>query len=185
MRRLKAVGLLLVIAGMVIIFMSIILPSVKLPQTFSKKGPSVKLDENTTYWIDTWILPPIDAGTTFSVDFEGAHPGGLTIAIFPSRDSEVIPGSSPLLTYVLGPDQQRLSTSMIAPMSSEYAVFIVSIRNNFTLKINSNWSPFYDLRVYLYFGIGVLPAGILIIYYETIKEDHERIIREALKSDSS
>jgi len=73
---------------------------------------------------------------------------------------------------------------MAAPLSSEYIVFIVSIRNTFTLKISANWSPFYNLRVYLYFGIGVIPAGLLIVYYERLKESRERAIREALESDS-
>lgn len=181
MHRLKAIGFLLVITGIIIIFMSVILPLVKLPQTFVMRGPKVELNEDTTYWIETCILPPIDAGTPFSVDLEGAHPGGLTIAILPSRDGEVIPGSSPLLTSVLDPNQQGLSTSTTAPMSSEYTIFIVSIRNNFTLMINSNWSPFYNLRIYLYFGIGALPAGLLVIYYERILEGQKRVIREALK----
>jgi len=181
LRRLKAIGFLLVIVGIIIIFMSTVLTLVKLPQTFVKKGPDVKLNENITYWIDTWILPPIDAGTPFSLELEGAQPGGLTIAILPSRDGEVIPGSSPLLTDLLDRTQKRLSISTTAPISSEYTVFIVSIRNNFTLRINSNWSPFYNLRVNLYFGVGVLLTGLLVIYYDRINEGQKRIIREALK----
>jgi hypothetical protein len=184
MQRLKTFGFLLAISGIVIIFMSTILPTIKLPQTFLKKGPSIKLDENTTYWIDTWILPPITEGTPFSVNLEGSHPGGLGIAILPSRYGEVIAGSSPLLSYVFTPIQQRLSINTIAPMSSEYTVFIGSVMNNFTLTINSNWSPFYVLRVYLYVGLGALPVGLLIIYYSKIKESRENVIREALKADS-
>lgn len=184
MRRLKTLGLLLTISGIVIIFMSIILPLVKLPQTFQKKGPSIKLDETITYWIDTWTLPPIDEGTSFSVNLEGSSPGGLSITIFPSRYGEVIVGSSPLLTRAFTPIQQRLSITKIAPMSSEYTVSIVSIMNNFTLTINSNWSPFYVLRVYLYVGLGALPVGLLIIYYSKIKESRENLILEALKADS-
>ena len=180
----KAAGFLLSTAGMVIILMSTILPLVKFPQTLLRKGPSVKFDEATTYWIDTWILPPIDAGTPFSVDLEAGSPGGLSIAILPSRGGEVIPGSSPLLTHVFEPTQQTLSASKTAPMSSEYTVFIISVRNNFTLTISSKWSPFYDLRVYLYLGLATLPAGLLIIYYDGTKESKERLIREAVKGDS-
>jgi hypothetical protein len=184
MRRLKVIGLLLGIAGIVVIFISAVLPLVKLPQTLVKKGPSVELDEDTYYWIDTWILPPIDAGTPFSVELEANSPGGLSIAIFPSHGGEKILGSSPLLTYIFESDQQALSASMIAQMSSEYTMFIVCIRNNFTLTINSEWSPFYDLRIYLYFGLGSLPAGVLIIYYDSIQKSKERFIRESLKADS-
>jgi len=182
MHRLKAIGFILVIMGIMIIFMSTVLPLVKLPQTFIETGPKVELNEDISYWIDTYILPPIDADTPFSVDLEGAHPGGLTIAILPSRDGEVIAGSSPLLTDVFDPTRQRLSTSTTAPMSSEYTIFIVSIRNNFSIRINSIWSPFYNLRVYLYFGIGALPAGLLVLYYERMMEGQRRVIREALKS---
>jgi hypothetical protein len=157
---------------------------VKLPQTLVKRGPSVELDENTTYWIDTWGLPSIDAGTPFSVDLEAGSPGGISIAILPSRSGEVILGSGPLLTYVFNSTQQRLLASTTAPVSAEYIVFIVCIKNNFTLTINSKWSPFYDLRAYIYFGLGTLPAGLLIIYYDKIKESKERIIQEALKTNS-
>jgi len=183
MHLLRIFGIFLIVAGVVITFSSTILPFVKIPQTFVKKGPSVKLDETTTYWIDTWVLPPIDAGTPFSVELIGAHPGGLTIAVLPSQDSETIPNSRPLLTNVFNSTQNRLYISTTTSVSSQYTVFIVSIRNNFTLTINSRWSPFYNLRVYLYCGIGAIPAGLLVIYYWKIREERERVIREALKAD--
>lgn len=184
MRRLKVVGLLLTVAGIVTIFMSTVLPLVKLPQTFVKKGPSIKLDETTTYWIDNWVLPPVDAGIPFSVDLEASSLGGLSIVILPSQDSEVIPGSSALVTHVFDTDQQTFSTSTITLISSEYIISIVSIKNNFTLTINSKWSPFYGLKAYLYIGLGTLPAGLLIIHCDRINESKERILREALKTDS-
>ena len=184
MRRLRAVGLLLTVAGIVTIFVSTGLPLVKLPQTFARKGPSIALDERTTYWIDNWVLPPIDAGTPVLVDLEASIPGGLSIVIFPSQGGEVIPGSSALVTHVFDANQQTFSTSVIAMISSEYIISIVSIKNTFTLTINSKWSPFYGLKAYLYLGLGMLPVGLLIIYSDKINESKERILREALKTDS-
>jgi hypothetical protein len=184
MRRLRAIGLFLVIAGLVTTLMSTVLPLVKMPQTLVKRGPSVELNENVTYWIDTWILPPIDAGTQVSVDLRARNPGNISIAILPFQGGEVISGSSPLLTYVFDSTRQTFSANAAAPVTSEYLVSIVCIKNNYTLTINSSWSPFYSIRTYIYLGLGALPAGILIIYYDRILENKDRLIRESLKANS-
>jgi hypothetical protein len=170
MQRLKAAGLFLVTGGIIILFMSIVLPTIKLTQTLVKNGPSITFDEVITYWIDTWSLPPIDAGTQFSVDMKAKSPGGLSIVILPSKNGEVIPGSTALLIHVFEPTQQTLLVSTTAPMSSEYIVTITCLRNYYTLTINSQWSPFYGLRVLLYLGLLTLPAGLLIIHYTRIKD---------------
>jgi hypothetical protein len=185
MRRLKTFGILLVAAGALIIFMSTVLPLVKTPQTLQKKGPSVKLDETINYWIDTWILPPIDKGTSLTVDLVSESPGGVSITIFPSKNGEIIAGSNPILTSSFTPIQQSLHTTKKASMTSEYTVSIICIMNNFTLTISSNWSPFYVLRTYLYLGLGSLPAGLLIIYYSKIKESKEKILLEAQSNSAS
>jgi len=184
MRKLKTVGIFLLIAGLVMVLMSTVLPLVKMPQTFTKSGPSRELNENITYWIDTWVLPPIDAGTPFSLDLEAGSPGGINIAILPSWGGEVILGSGPLLSCAINSTQQALSASAIVQTTSEYLVFIVCTRNNFTLTINSKWSPFYSLRILIYPGLGTLPAGLLILYYDRILENKERLIRESLKANS-
>jgi hypothetical protein len=183
MRRLRTIGLFLVMAGLVITLTSTVLPLVKMPQTLFKRGPTVELNENVTYWIDTWILPPIDAGTQVSVDLEAGSPGNISIAILPSQGGVVTSGS-PLLIYVFDPTRQKFSANETAPVTSEYLVFISCIKNNFTLTIKSRWSPFYSLRTFVYLGLGALPAGLLIIYYDRILENKERLIRESLKVNS-
>jgi hypothetical protein len=177
MRKLKALGNFLTIIGIIIIFASTILPLVKLPQTYVKRGPSVKLDETTQYWIDTSILPNIDKGTPFSVDLVGGHSGGLGITILPFRDGAVIAGASPLINQIFTADQQRFTASANTSIFSEYLVSIVSIRNNYTLTINSRWSPFDSFRAYTYLGLSALPAGLLIIYYDNILEKRDRLFK--------
>ncbi|MBS7614466.1 hypothetical protein KEJ18_01845 [Candidatus Bathyarchaeota archaeon] len=184
MRKLKAIGILLLVTGFVVILMSTVLPLVKMPQTFIVKGPSKQLTGNISYWIDTWILPPIDIGTSFSINIEANTPGGISIAILPSRGGEIILEAAPLLSCIFNSTQKVFSASTIVQTTSEYLVFVVCVRNNFTLMINSSWSPFYSFRILIYPGLGALPAGILIVYYDRILESKERLIREALKTNS-
>lgn len=163
--------------GVIVIFASTILPIVKLPQTYVKKGPSVKLDSSTQYWIDTMVLPNIDKDTLFSVDLVGEHPGGLGITILPFRDGEVIVGATPLINQIFNPDQQRFTASTNTTIFSEYLVSILSIKNNYTLTISSKWSPFDSLKAYTYLGLSALPAGLLIIYYDNILEKRDRLFK--------
>jgi len=93
----------------------------------------------------------LDAGTPFSVNLEAERSGGLSIVILPFRNGEIISGANPLLAYTFDTDQRIFSISSIILISSEYMVSILSIRNHFTLTINSDWSPFYGLKVFLYF----------------------------------
>lgn len=177
MHQLKVLGVVLGTVGLGILFMSAILPLVKLDQTLVKTGPNIQFDENISYWIDSWTLPPIDAGTPFSIAVEANSPGGLSIVILPSQEGVVVPGSSALLTHVFESTQQTLLVSTIVPLSSEYFISIVSFRNYYTLTITSKWSPFYFLRVFLYLGLVMLSAGFLVIYYGGVKERQERLLK--------
>jgi hypothetical protein len=165
--------------GILVVFSSTILPIVKLPQTFIKKGPSVNLTEYMSYWIDTFILPPIDNDTKVVVTLRGDHSGGLGITIIPFRDSAPVVGALPIINYIENISQQTFTLSSKTTMKSEYFVSVVSIRNNYTLTINSIWSPFDSLRAYLYLGLSAIPAGLLIIYYDRIVEKRDRMFKDA------
>lgn len=181
MRRLKGIGTVLLIVGIAVTFMSTAVPYVKVSQTFYEEGPGIKFNENTTYWINIWIIPPIDAGESLFVMVESSRPGGAQITILPSREGEIIAGATPIVRYALAPNQHTYSTVTVVPLTSEYFVFVASFESNFTLLINSRWSPFYDVRTYVYFGLGGVAAGIVILYYDRIKEKQERMLREALQ----
>jgi len=134
------------------------------------------------YWIDTFILPTIDSGTTVTIYLRGDHAGGLGITIIPYQGGAPVVGASPIINYIFEVDQSTLTAQARANMTSDYFVSIVSIRNNYTLTISSIWSPFESLRAYLYPGLSMLPAGLLIIYYDRIIEKRDEEIRKATQS---
>jgi hypothetical protein len=182
MRRLKTLGNLLTITGIIIIFASAIFPLIDLPQTLIRKGPSVKFDENIKYWIDIIGLPNIKRGTRFYLDLKGEDTGGLVITVLPSKNGIVIVGSSPLISYIFGTTQKEYEATPITEIESEYVVSVVSIQNNYTLTISSVWSPFDSYKTYLYPGLFTLPAGLLILYYDNILEKREREEKLALNN---
>ena len=185
MRRLRILGNFLTIIGILMIFSSTILPLVKLPQTLVKAGPRVTLNESAQYWIDTFILPTIDYDTPVLVSIRGEHAGGVSVTIIPWRDGSTIMGEKPIINYIFEEDQQTYTTTAKASMTSEYFVSVFCIRNNYTLTINSVWSPYYNLRAYLYLGLSALPAGLLVIYYDRILDKRDQIIKKAQAESSN
>jgi len=177
MRKLKALGNFLTITGIIIIFASAIFPLIQLPQNLVRKGPSIKFDNDTKYWIDIIGLPVIKKGTTFYLELIGNQTGGLVLTVLPSKDGTPIAGTSPLIAYSFNTDQKRFVTSTTIEVESEYIVSVISIQNHYSLTINSVWSPFDSYKAYLYFGLFTLPAGLLILYYDSILEKREQLIK--------
>ncbi len=180
MRRLRLLGNLLTVAGILVVFSSTVLPLVKLPQTITKTGPSALT--TSQYWIDTFILPTIDAGTMVTIYLRGDHAGGLGITIIPYQGGSPVVGVPPIINYIFEVDQSTLTAQAKANMTSEYFVTVVTIRNNYTLTLSSVWSPFESLKAYLYPGLSMLPAGLLIIYYDRIIEKRDEEILKATQS---
>jgi hypothetical protein len=111
---------------------------------------------------------------------KGDHAGGLGITIIPYQDGAPVVGAMPIINYIFEIDQEILSAQAKTTMRSEYFVSVVTIKNSYTLTINSLWSPFDSLRAYLYLGLSMLPAGLLIIYYDRIIEKRDELIRISL-----
>lgn len=166
--------------GILIVFSSTVLPLVKLPQTLVKTGPSVPLSASNQYWIDTFIIPTIDNDTLVSITLKGDHAGGLGITIIPYREGAPVVGAMPIINYIFETNQEILLAQAKTSTKSEYFVSVVTIMNSYTLTINSLWSPYDSLRAYLYLGLSMLPAGLLIIYYDRIIEKRDQMIRSSL-----
>ncbi len=181
MRKLRAYSAVLITAGVVLIFISTVLPQLKSEQTLVRKGPGVPLTDGISYWIDTFILPPIDEGSQFYVNLRTERPGNESVTVFPYANGQFI-GSKPLVNWVFERDQSSFMVSTVVTVSSSYFVSIYSRMNNYTLTIRSTWSPYDSLRVYLYWGIAALPAGLLILYYDRIRERQERMFRDSVVS---
>ena len=178
MRKLRTYGSTFVVAGILLILVSTVLPQVKSQQTLVKKGPDVKL-EGINYWIDTLILPPIDEGSQFYINLQSEKPGNESITIMPYRNGEIV-GDKPLVVKSFGRDESSFMVSTVVRISSSYFVSVISVMNNYTLTIRSTWSPYDSLRVYLYWGLAALPAGFLILYYDGIRERQEKMFRESI-----
>jgi hypothetical protein len=177
-RKLRIIGNLLTIFGILVVFSSLVLPLVKLPQTFNRTGPSAVAGSNQ-YWIDTFILPQIDNGTVIMIYLKGVHPGGLGITIIPYQEGAPIVGATPVINYIFETDQETLTAQSMATLDAEYFVSVVSIMNSYSLTISSVWSPYNSLRTYLYPGLSMLPAGLLIVYYDRIIEKRDEQIRKS------
>src|SRR5512138_3697721 len=119
MRRLRILGNILMVLGILVVFSSTLLPLVKLPQTITKKGPT-SLTSSDQYWIDTFILPTIDNGTTVTVYLVGDHLGGLGITMIPYREGVAVIGAAPIINYIFETDQQTLVGRANASLTSEY-----------------------------------------------------------------
>jgi hypothetical protein len=179
-RRLFVLGNILIVIGILVVFSSTVLPLVKLPQTLNMKGPSVALTETTQYWIDTIILPTIDNDTLILLNLKAEHGGGIGISIIPYRDGAPVVGEMPIINYFFEANEETITTQTRTIMRSEYFVSIVSIRNNYILTISSVWSPYDSLRAYLYLGLCMFPAGLLIIHYDRIVEKRDHMFQSAM-----
>jgi len=179
-RKLRVLGNLLIVIGILIVFVSTVLPLVKFPQTMNMKGPSRLLTETIQYWIDTIILPTIENDTVIILNLSAENHGGIGISIIPYRDGAPVVGEMPIINYFFEADEANITTQARTIMRSEYFVSIVSIRNNYTLTISSVWSPYASFRAYLYLGLFTLPAGLLIIYYDRIIEKRDHMFQRAM-----
>jgi hypothetical protein len=43
------------------------------------------------------------------------------------------------------------------------------------------WSPFYHLRTLGIYAFGLLPVGLVMVYYDEVVEKRETMAREAMK----
>ena len=180
MRKLKLFGNLLTITGILVVFSSSVLPLVKLPQTLTKTGPSSMTTGVNQYWIDTFIIPSVDEGTTVTVNLVGARAGGLAVTIIPYKDGAPVVGATPVVSYILDETEKTYTVHAKTDISSDLFVSVACIKNNYTITIDSLWSPYNNLRAYTYLGLSTLPAGLLIIYYDRIIEKRDQAIKKAL-----
>jgi uncharacterized protein YjeT (DUF2065 family) len=181
MRRLRLLGNALTVLGILVVFSSSVLPMVRLPQTLIRTGPNVTPGTVNEYWIDTFILPTIDAETPVLVDLRESARGGLGITIIPYRDGAPVMGAPPLFTHLFDEGESTYSVEAATRIQAEYFVSVFSEMNAYTLTISSVWSPYDSLRPYLYLGLVTIAAGLVLIYYDRILEKRDREILEATR----
>jgi hypothetical protein len=157
------------------------MPYYKSPQRIQGSGPKVEFTSSLPYWIDTYFIPPIDAGTPISLSVSSDRTGATTVLLASyDQNRETIIGP-PLVNVVFASSEKGLVVFTDASRSGPYLLTITSYNSSYTFYLSSVWSPFYALRSLTIYGLGLLPLGAAILYYDRIVEGRERMAEEALR----
>ncbi|MGA2790748.1 MAG: hypothetical protein ABSF00_08265 [Candidatus Bathyarchaeia archaeon] len=179
-RKWKAAGIVLFTLSLIFLFVGTIMPYYKSPQRLEGTGPGIEFTASRPYWINSYFIPPIDAGQPISLTVLSDREGTTTVVLAyydQARQSIVAPA---LVTVIFSPDEKGLAVFTKADRSGPYLLTITSYNSSYTFYLTSVWSPFYILRTLTIYAFGLLPLGLVTIYYDQIVEERERIAEEAL-----
>ena len=180
-RKARTIGVILFTLGLIFLFFGTVMPYYKSPQRLEGSGPGVQFTSFRPYWINSYFIPPIDAGQPISLTVLSNRPGELTVVLAYYDENLQIIVPPPLVDVIFAPDQKGLVIFTRADRSGPYFLTIDSFNSTFTFYITSQWSPFYSLKTLAVFSFGLLPVGAVIIYYDEISEQRERMVEKALK----
>ena len=94
------------------------------------------------------------------------------------RQSIIAPA---LVSVIFSPDEKGLSVFTKADKSGPYLLTITSYNSTYAFYITSVWSPFYELRNLTIYAFGLLPIGLVMVYYDEIVEKREQMAEEAIR----
>jgi len=180
-RKWRAIGNSLVVLGVILLIIGLLMPYYKIPQRISGTGPSVEFTSTRTYWMRTYIVPPIESGTHINLSVISDKSGATWVLLAPYDTQTQSLGGPPLVNTVFARDQNGLVIFLRADKSGPYMLMITSYNSSYSFYLSSVWSPFYELRSSTTIGLAVLPIGVLVVYYDGIAERRERTFEEALK----
>ncbi len=181
-RRGQLAGSSLIVLGIILLIIGIIMPYYKSPQRLDGNGPNVEFSSNRSYWIKTYIIPPIDAGNPISLNLLSDKAGSTTILLAPfDQQTQTITGPA-VVNAVFGKDQKGLVIFTQATRSAPYMLMITSYNSSYTFYLDSVWSPFYQFRASTTYALGILPVGLVMLYYDSITEKRERMFEKALRT---
>ena len=180
-RKAKAAGIVLFTLGLIFLFIGTIMPYYKSPQTLQGVGPGIQFSSSRPYWIKSYFIPPIDAGQSISLTVLSDREGATTVVLAyydEVRQSIALPT---LVSVVFNPDEKGLSVFTQADRSGPYLLTITSYNSSYIFYLTSVWSPFYGLRTLTIYAFGLLPIGLVTIYYDEVVEKREHMAEEALR----
>jgi len=141
----------------------------------------VKFTSSLPYWINSYLVPPVDAGQQMYLSVLSNRAGATTVLLAPyDQDSQTIVGPA-LVNVAFDPSQKGLVVYTRATRPGPYLLTITSYNSTYSFTLTSVWSPFYGLRSLTIYALGLLPLGAVILYYDGIVERRERMVEEALK----
>ena len=153
-RKARTIGLSLLTLGLIFLFLGTIMPYYKSAQRLEGSGPGIEFTASRPYWINSYFIPPIDAGQPISLTVLSDRPGATTVVLaYYDEDLQSIIGP-PLVDVIFAPDQKGLVVFTKASRTGPYFLTIDSFNTTFTFYITSKWSPFYKLRTLAIFPLG-------------------------------
>jgi hypothetical protein len=180
-RARRLFGNSLVVVGVVLLVIGLLMPYYKTPQRLSGTGPGVEFTPTRTYWVKTYIIPPIDSGTPINLSVLSDKPGATWVMLAPYDPQTQSLANSPIVNVIFAKEQKGLVTFVGADQSAPYMLMITSYNSSYTFTVSSVWSPYYELRASTIFGLAILPMGIVATLYDEMAERREKMFEEALK----
>jgi len=167
--------------GIGALIVGVILPAFKSQQTFTASGPHVTFTQERNYWVDFYLIPPIDQGTPIMLSLVSSKPGSTWVFLAPfDLQTESVSGSS-VVNEMLGPNDTGLVVFGEATKSSMYTLRISSWNSTYSVRIESRWSRFFDFRYGIVLGAALVPASLFLFYYDEIVEKRDRMYEKALR----
>lgn len=167
--------------GVILIIVGFMMPYYKSPQRLKGAGPGVQFSATTSYWINSYVIPPIDAGQPISLNLLSDKEGATVILLSPYNSKTGRPEGEPLLHRGLSEYERGIVFFAPATKSGPYLLMITSYNSSYTFYLDSVWSPYYEFRASRVFGIVILPFGLAILYYDQIMEKREKMIEDAMR----
>jgi hypothetical protein len=171
------VSKLLLAAGCVFLFLTLVLPLVKLPevQTYSHP-PNTKSNGPD---IEGVGIPTVNGGTKVTVSVSGFKPGSLEIDLIP------VVGSQFLAALFAGNAGSGPVFGFTVTANGTYSLELLVIAFNgtgYTMQYGATWSPFDPLRVYTAPVVLLIAFSAAGVYYFRIAAKREfeedRVMRE-------
>ncbi|MDG7006944.1 MAG: hypothetical protein JRN06_01720 [Nitrososphaerota archaeon] len=178
--REKASLVALVVSALVVAA-TIVLPALSFPQTESLAGPQAPYD-GSSYTISAYYIPTVPAGVPVEVQLSGYAPGTVILSLFPTTQNDIAPAGSPIITFQ-SPTKNNVSGSFTSPTTQPYGIYVVSYNNTgYRLRVNSEWSPYYVVRIYTYPAVFAVIVCTIFLYYFRQTAARRKAEREVMES---
>lgn len=172
----RVVGVVLLSLGVAFLILGVVLPEYRTSQTFTASGPNVTFTSERGYWIDFYLIPPIDEGQPITLTLVSSKPGSTQICLGPFDLQTSLFSGPPVVNEMLGQNETELVVSGRATKAGVYSLRITSWNSTYSVRVQSVWSPYYFSLRYVIVVAGALVLGsLLLLYYGGIVEKRERI----------
>jgi len=157
------------------------MPYYKSPQRLEGIGPGVEYTPSRPYWIKSFFIPPVNAGQPISLTVLSDREGATTVVLAYYDEAQQSIVGPALVSVIFSSHEKGLSVFTKANRSGPYLLTITSYNSTYTFYVASVWSPFYGLRILTIYAFGLIPIGLVTIYYDEIVERREQMEEEALR----